>query len=79
MAASVAIPKPGPVVFGSRVTVGLVEVTLPASSPQLTYTWIDERTMIVGYNPSVLDGTLVSLWLDTTIPAGYQLVAGVPA
>jgi hypothetical protein len=62
-----------------RPTVGLVAVTLPLTGPQLRQVWIDEDTLLIGFNPAVLNEFLVSLWLDEEFPAGYELTVGVPA
>lgn len=60
-------------------TIGLVAVTLPADTQPLRHVWIDEHTLMVGYDPEYLNEHLVGLWLDTKFPAGYQLAQGVPA
>jgi hypothetical protein len=62
-----------------RPTVGLIAVTLPADGPQLRHVRLDERTVLVGYDPRVLNEYLVGLWLDAQFPAGYELESGVPA
>jgi hypothetical protein len=63
----------------TRPTVGLIAVTLPPAGPRLRHVWIDDRTLLVGYDPQALNEHLVGLWLDAQFPAGYELEIGVPA
>lgn len=60
-------------------TVGLIAVTLPPTGSRLRQVWIDESTLLVGYDPAYLTPSLVGLWLAERFPAGYELVEGVPA
>jgi hypothetical protein len=61
----------------SASLVGLVEVTLPAG-PALRHIQLDEHTYMVGYDPARITIEIVQWWLDRELPAGYQLVDGVP-
>lgn len=58
--------------------VGLVEVTLPDSGYALRHVEVESDVYLVGYDPARLTEDIVRLWLDAELPAGYELVQGVP-
>ena len=60
-----------------RITAGLVAVRLPDDGPALRSTWLDTETVIVGYDPRVLDYDLVVTILESVHGTGLVIVAGV--
>lgn len=71
MTASVAIPNPTP-------TVGVVAVTLPADSQPLRHVWIDEQTVMVGYDPDRLTFDLVARIVRDLHGVDVAISMGVP-
>lgn len=65
--------------MNATLTVALTKVTLPGDSPAVSHVWVDEATLLVGYDPRVLNERLVGLWLDEQFPGGYRLAEGVAA
>ncbi|MEU6233824.1 hypothetical protein [Kitasatospora sp. NPDC047058] len=61
-----------------RITAGLVPVEFTAEGPALRPVWIDEHTLMVGYDPRVLDEDLVVMILRSVHGDGLVIVEGVP-
>lgn len=61
-----------------RVTAGLVKVEFGTAGPAMRPVWIDPVTVIVGFDPRVLDRDLVVMLLQDVHGAGLVVVEGVP-
>lgn len=62
-----------------RPTVGVVAVTLPADGYKLRSVWIDENTLIVGYDPAWLPIEIVEHLIRDAYGPAVIITNGVPA
>jgi hypothetical protein len=62
-----------------RVTAGLVPVEFAGEGPAMRPVWIDPVTLLVGYDPRVLDEDLVVMILRSVHGDSVVIVEGVPA
>lgn len=59
-------------------TVGIVAVTLPADSQPLRHVWLDDQTLLVGYDPARLTYQLVARLVREQYDTEITVTAGVP-
>jgi hypothetical protein len=60
-------------------TVGVVAVTLPADGFKLRHVWIDENTLLVGYDPAWLPIEIVEYLIRDAYGNAVVITDGVPA
>jgi hypothetical protein len=60
-------------------TVGLIAVTLPADSQPLRHVWIDQQTLLVGYDPDRLTHELVARLVREIHGVDVTITEGVTA
>jgi hypothetical protein len=60
-------------------TVGVVAVTLPADGYKLRHVWIDEDTLIVGYDPAWLPIEIVEYLIRDAYGNAVIITDGIPA
>jgi len=63
----------------NALTVGVVAVTLPADGYKMRSVWLDETTLLVGYDPEWLTFELVERLVRDQYDAEISITAGVPA
>lgn len=65
--------------IASGPTVGVVAVSLPADGYKLRSVWIDDNTLIVGYDPAWLPIEIVEYLIRDAYGDAVVIVEGVPA
>lgn len=60
-------------------TIGLVAVALPADTQPIRTVWIDQHTLMLGYDPDRLTFDLVARLVREQYGVDVAITAGVPA
>ena len=63
----------------NALTVGVVAVTLPADGYKMRSVWLDEQTLLVGYDPEWLTFELVARVVREQYGVEITITEGVPA
>ena len=63
----------------NALTVGVVAVTLPADGFKMRSVWLDETTLLVGYDPEWLTFGLVERLVREQYGVEVTVTQGVPA